>query len=195
MREEHSLKEWRENSRRKILGQIIDGPVHELNNPLTILYGHIYKFALLTKNGPAPSQEKLQEILSGLDESARRIKAVVNKLLAFTRSDLETGPKVCELGDILDQVTDLCRKKFERHKVGLIIKRDSTVLPIQGVSSQLTEIILHLVLHSFEMVKAQSEKWVEIELRTTPHELQMILRDSGKGVAVDRFVMTFPLVR
>ncbi len=71
-----------------ILGELCAGIAHELNNPLAIIKGSVFKSKSVLKRlvgNPNPAFNDTMERLENIDDAATRMTKIVNKVLLFAR--------------------------------------------------------------------------------------------------------------
>lgn len=176
-----------ETSKMATLGEMAGGIAHEINNPLAIIQGlssRLHKILTRNSNGPlepkAPEEafKHLDTIMSTCD----RISQIIKGLRSFSRNADGDPFALTPLKDTLNETIDLCREKF--HLSGIVFKI-STIpdLTINTRSCQISQVLLNLLSNSYDAIKDQKEKWIELGISQVNECLiELSITDSGHGI-------------
>lgn len=163
------------------LGQMVAGVAHEINNPVSFIYGNISYLQEYLKNllnlvqmyqeeYPKPTEEISEEIenidleflksdsiniLNSMKSGASRIKEIVKSLRTFSRLD-EAELKAVDIHESIDSVIMVLHHHFnpKPNKPGItIIKEYTTSLPlVECYSSHLNQVFIHILTNAIDAI-------------------------------------------
>ena len=160
------------------IGELVSGVAHELNNPLTAVYG--YAQVLLEDDLTAGSKEQVRHIYN----HAERCKKIIENLLSFARQDSQTNEKQAgNLNDVVRCSLDLLsyQMKFSAVDVRTSLAPD---LPDAMMDPfQLQQVLINLITNAQHAVtEARGEGWVEIRTRAGDGRVILEVEDNGSGM-------------
>ncbi len=193
------------------LGQLVAGIAHEINNPVSFIYGNLphvseyvrnlmqlanlYKLAL-----PAlPSeirdfedeidlefiQTDLPQMLASMKAGADRIRKIILSLRNFSRLD-EAEKKEADLHEGIDNTLLLLQHQLNG-KIQ-IVKNYDTLPPVECYPSQINQVFMNLFDNAIDALSAslQPDKRLEITTRLIEEskglKVRIAVRDNGPGI-------------
>lgn len=189
------------------LGQLVAGVAHEINNPISFIYGNIVPahqyvqdllslLALYQQHYSPPVaevQQRLDEIeidflskdlpklLDSMRSGADRIRQIVLSLRNFSRLD-ETGVKAVNLHDGIESTIVILTHRLQ----GIRIVRQYGDLPkIECQPAQLNQVFMHLLMNAIEALASPHLINKEITIhsdRISKTEIQIQICDNGLGM-------------
>jgi signal transduction histidine kinase len=157
---------------------------HELRNPLTVIYGGLE--SLVTKSGLSENDKR--EILADAQKETRRLRFLVEDLLALSR--IETKGR-SELGPILLQRE--CRLIFndlkERWRTNITLYVEEGLPPVWGESTYLQQILRNLLDNADKY--SPREKPIELLIRRQQDRVVVSVADHGPGVPAEELRQIF----
>jgi PAS domain S-box-containing protein len=167
------------------LGRFAAGIAHEVNNPLTIVYGQTCKLRKLISQSELQRDEILK-IANHIENMAARIVRIVNGLRAFTREGSTDTFELVPLKTILEDTLSLCRESFKNQKIELLVDPVPAEWMIRARPVQISQVLLNLLNNAFDAIVDERERWLQISVEATDSVLQMNLVDSGGGVPPEK---------
>jgi signal transduction histidine kinase len=164
---------WLDVARAAAAGQLVPGAVHEVNNSLTTILGHVQ--VLL---GRPDLSEDLAERLRILAAEGTRAARMLHALLAVSRPP-GGEPRPCSLAECAGRILDLTRQEL-RHD-GIRVETDFGRCPAVRMDEQdLQLIILALVQRARAALRGQGADAV-LTIRTglAPDGARLQVLDSG----------------
>ena len=163
------------------IGTLTAGFLHEINNPLSSI---MTIGELLRMDYPGPLSDDL------LSE-AQRCRRLVRDLLRLSRQEpVELGS--VDLRPVIDSAVTAVRPELEALKVDLKLEIDPDLPPIQGHADHLRQVVLNLLSNAaFAAGHPRQGGQVEVRLRRSGQELQLIVADNGPGIAPENLDKLF----
>jgi len=166
------------------IGQMVAGVAHEINNPISFIYGNIIPAAqyarelvklihLYQQYYPEPVPEIAQElaevevdfiagdfpkIMASMQEGANRIKQIVLSLRNFSRLD-EKDRKVIDIHEGIESTLVILQHRFQsqpkRQEIQLI-KNYSKLPKVECYPAQLNQVFMNLLVNAIDAVEESS---------------------------------------
>jgi two-component system sensor histidine kinase HydH len=157
------------------LGQLAAGIAHEIRNPLTSINILIHS---LTVNLPPETAHR--EDLKVIEEEIQRINEIVEQFLRFARPAPPLF-KETEIATVFDEILQLLKPQFERHRVSL--NRDfSSLPPITLDTEQMKQVVLNLLLNAVQAMPKGGRLDLGARVLEDNRWMKLSIRDSGIGI-------------
>lgn len=166
------------------LGHLLAGIAHEINNPVSFIYGNIYiargyfkdllrLVELYEQNSPHPPLEIKQladeldleflvkdwyKLMNSMQVGAERICDIVRSLQSFSRRD-ETGRKAIDIHEGIDNTLLLLqhRLRAEGARLEIEVIKDYGSLPlVTCYASQLNQVFMNLLANAIDALENQT---------------------------------------
>jgi PAS domain S-box len=150
---------------------------HELKTPLTSIYGN----AELLENGMVKEEDKKMFYTKMKDESERLI-ALIDDILLLSRLDENAGKSHFESVDlyvVAKETLELLETKINENKIET--KLIGTSCCYFANKSLMTELFYNLIENAVKYNKVGGE--ITIELESDEKEVQIMISDTGVGIA------------
>lgn len=194
------------------LGRLVAGVAHELNNPISFVYGNIHALAryrqrlaryleAVDAQGLPPELEQLRDelrvpkilgdlepLIDGTLEGAERVRDLVQDLRRFSSG--RTGERT--RFDLVHVVETAC------HWVTKEARRDLAVdlnmperLEVKGHPGQLHQVVMNLVQNAVDAVRDAPDPRIEVRGGADAGSVWITVADSGPGIAEDHLTKVF----
>jgi len=186
------------------LGRLVAGVAHELNNPISFVYGNVhaldrYRKRLQTylsaihRGIGEPERERLrselridrmmedlESLIDGTMEGAERVSEIVKSLrsLSFHR---QTEPELFNLTKILDTAVHWATRSGSR-PVGVRSKLPEE-LPVKGHPGQIHQVFVNLVQNAVDAMSKVADPQISIEGRVNGARVEVSVSDNGPGIS------------
>ncbi|MDX1532148.1 MAG: response regulator [Rhodothermales bacterium] len=141
--------------RMEMLGQMAMGIAHDFNNLLTSILGHAELMKGELSGDGAPRPYALLDHLRSMERAASDGASLVRKIQRYIRHEKETRFAPINLTELIDEVVSLTRPYWQneprRQGISVRLKKElAPVPPIQGVETELREVLVNLVLNAVQ---------------------------------------------
>lgn len=163
------------------LGEMAGGVAHEINTPLAVI-GLLAQQLRESVAAGAIDLAALDSRLVRIEGTSQRIARVVRSLLTFSREAEADSPAPALVQSLIDDTLELCRERFKKHGVELIVDEVPANLALSCRAPQISQVLLNLLINAFDAVVDASPKWVRVTVRGLATGVEIAVTDSGAGV-------------
>ncbi|MCL2713067.1 MAG: ATP-binding protein [Alphaproteobacteria bacterium] len=203
---QRAQKQLVEQEKMASLGRLVAGVAHELNNPISFVYGNIhtlmrYRSALVDyleaiHDGPAGREvavlrrrlkiddllEDLEPLLEGTMEGAERISEIVKNLRRLSFSRLGE-PQRLDVGRLIDTaVMWAVRARPTRLELEMNI---APQLCVSGNEGQLHQVIVNLVENAIHAMRDVPAPRLVVSATRQGPRIRIAISDNGSGIAAE----------
>ncbi len=189
------------------LGQLVAGIAHEVNNPVSFIYGnmdHLEEYMKDIKEvlrefrdlkSLNPDEKKrmddlvqetdldfllkdLDKLIKSCKSGAERTKEIVASLRSFSRLD-EAALKEADIHEGIDSTLDILTNLYKNR---INIHKDYGDIPkINCFASQLNQVFMNLLANAAQAIDGKGDVWINTQ--KTDDKVTISIRDSGKGIS------------
>lgn len=164
------------NAKLIALGDLASSLAHQINNPLTVIFGAVKKIQ------KEMTLEEKKQLISRAENSVFRITQIIQKLQrvsihqnVFTHSDVNLYEIVNEN---LNQLSNILNE-YEI-KVNFQMQSDIQLCANEQLISQ---VIQNLLSNSIDAIKHQTDKQINISLQRIKNKILLKIIDNGPGIS------------
>jgi signal transduction histidine kinase len=162
---------------------------HELRTPLTLLLGPT-EAAISTPNGALSGEE-----LAMVHRNELRLLKLVNTLLDFSRIEagrVEASFAPTDLATFTADLASVFRSAVERAGLQLKVDCPSLPQPVYVDRDMWEKIVFNLISNAF---KSTFEGEISVSIRASEGSVELVVRDTGTGIAADQIPHLFERFR
>ena len=194
------------------LGRLVAGVAHELNNPISFVYGNVHTLkrygerlkrylqavhAETDKESIAKLRQELridhilddlESLIAGTLEGAERTRDIVEDLRRFSTSNRDKST-ILDLAKVIETAVQWAKKGSKQElEVKLTLPAG---LRIQGNAGQIHQVILNLVQNALDATAALRNPMLEITAVATAKTVNISFHDNGPGIPHNDLVKVF----
>ncbi len=162
------------------LGEMAAGLAHEVNNPLTIIFGYIR----ILEDELGSTQFDLEQgkkFLGLIKSAADRAAKIVSSLKEFARDGAQDPFEDYPSSEIMSMVLELSQERFKKNAVKLDIEMaDDPVIHCRKL--EISQVILNLLFNSFDAIQELNPKWVKVQIKKESGKILINVIDCGHGL-------------
>ncbi|MBI3270769.1 MAG: response regulator [Planctomycetes bacterium] len=160
-----------------LLGQLMAGIAHELNNPLASVIGYA---SLLRRQS---TDEAVLRQIAAIDEGAIRCREIVRGLLGFARKHASERAPVVML-EMIQRTLALLRYQMRVNNVSVEVLIPADFPTVEADEYQLQQVFLNLIVNAYQaVVDARGSGHVWVRGLRRPGEVEVRVEDDGPGLA------------
>lgn len=193
------------------LGRLVAGVAHELNNPISFVYGNVHVLDRYRKTladyfaeeerldagegGELRRKYRVDSILADLEpliegtlEGAKRISEIVKNLRRISFNRTQEAHRI-DVERILTTATQWAARAKKNHA-----KIDVEVAPglvVWGNEGQIHQIVVNLIDNALDAVRGRKHQQIEVRAALSGGEVEIVVADNGAGIADAAFDKMF----
>lgn len=166
------------SARTRVLGEVVAGVAHELNNLLTVALGQSEMLRRHAGGLPTAVVTGLERIRQSCEAAVR----VVQNALSTARQPNDERVLLA-LSEVVDRITELKRYDLRRDQIAIRSRFAPDVRPVIGVPFQLQQVILNLVTNAQQALQQRPDpRGIELVGFQNAGEVVVEVRDNGPGI-------------
>jgi two-component system sensor histidine kinase HupT/HoxJ len=193
------------------LGRLVAGVAHELNNPISFVYGNVHVLDRYRKNLSDYFEEEsrldasdgaelrrkyridkivsdLEPLIEGTLEGAKRISEIVKNLRRISFNRAHEAQRI-DVERIVTTATQwAARAKNNQAKVDIAVEPG---LAVWGNEGQIHQIVVNLIDNAIDAVCGRKAPHIEVRAGVVGGEVEIVVADNGAGIAEVAFDKMF----
>ncbi len=157
------------------LGEMTAGIAHEVGNPLA----SILLFSEVAMKGDVSRQTKKD--LKSINNEARRAGKLMKDLLAYSRK-LEPRKRRVNIHDVIEKVIEMRLYQLKVSDINMTTDLFDGPLFVKGNSSQLTQVLINLILNAEEAIRESEGGNIGITTKVEGEWATVSVTDDGPGI-------------
>lgn len=176
------------SDRLRALGTLTAGIAHELRNPLGILLLEVEDLRSVAKGAPDAMKPELLRGMENLESEVRRLSALTDQFLAYSRPEAAGDAAPLELGEATEHLVKLYRHGLDadRRRVEIIVPKQPVVAAF--TEDALRQVLLNLLRNADECFGDRSGM---IRVTVEDHPPRITVEDDGPGMTAEVAAQVF----
>lgn len=162
------------------LGKIAANISNEINTPLFTISSKAENTIKGIQEG-LYSSEKVLGNLEKIKETSLRMGHIIQGIHTISRNADQVEKVEVSIDKLLKEVLEIYDEKYTEEiiPICLEVEEDKT---LRCHSYQIVQVLSNLVSNARDAIKDNQEKWIKIEVRNTPQNILIFVKDSGDGL-------------
>jgi signal transduction histidine kinase len=193
---EVKTRELVKKERQAIVGQMVQGIVHNLRGPVTVVHVRAEiacetarKLLEISKDDPDNFRKLAEKVIHNLDsllEAVDRTDLLIDSLLAKGRQEAAGERQRLNLNDIIAQEIKFLDADMDlKHRVKKYLDLDPSIPDLYGTYSDFSQVTYNLIKNASEAMKNSQKKELRISTRHDNENIYIIFQDTGSGISPD----------
>lgn len=159
-----------------LMGQVVAGIAHELNNPLTIVIGNIQLMMMRELN------DKNVQSLTRIKDGADRASKIVKNLLTFARQE-KPERKPTDINVVLKKALELRQYELKVSNIEVSTELAADLQETMTDPHQLQQVFLNLIVNAEQaMIDAHGKGLLRLRTRSETGKILVFFSDDGPGI-------------
>lgn len=168
-----------------LLGNLISGIAHELNNPLTGILGFS---ELLLKAEMSKDDQKLVEFIH---KEGWRCKGIIEDFLSFARKS-EPSWEYVSINDIINKAISLWKYQTKKKRIEIILRLDKDLPPTLGLPQRLQQAFLNILVNAYQAMEDSGKKMkIMVSSACRDEVIHIRFKDNGLGISPENLDKIF----
>lgn len=178
------IRELNHHQRLQLMGTLTSSIAHEFNNLLTPIMG----YSLMALEKLDPEEEELYDSLVEVYNASKEAKTLITRLNDLSRKQSDSSFRQVSLDEIVSHAMKVAAPAKPK-PVQLQISLNCWGQQIRGNYIQLSQLVLNLVLNSFQAMESGGQ--LRIETNFDEHWAYLRVSDTGCGIAREHMSKIF----
>ena len=182
---EQQRSQIEEKARLSLIGEMAGGIAHEINNPLTIVYGYASILKKLSANAEI-NTTRVQRIAGKIEQTAERISRVINGLMNLSREPEPHQRGAFDVDKVVRDTIAISNERFASKRIQVHVDYPITRLRTICHRRDLGQILLNLLNNSQYALRSVENPWIKIGIAATScGTVCLTVTDNGHGIPSD----------
>jgi signal transduction histidine kinase len=170
------------------LGVISAGIAHEINNPLTIIKGHLKSFENLLQKNEYLTRANVEPGLEKIYRNMDRIVKIVKHVREFSRQSEHQEAASVEVRKLIETSLDLFEDPFQQSKIRVETNFPDKELFVLGDFGRLEQVLVNILANAKDAIVAKpatSGGHIHVRLEENDGRIRLSIADDGIGLKED----------
>jgi two-component system NtrC family sensor kinase len=168
-----------------VVGQLVSGVAHELNNPLAGVLG----YSQLLQRMDLP--EEIRRALDKIESEAERCRRIVQNLLIFARKN-KPQKRLVDVNSVLESVLELKTYQFKVDNIRVEREMERGIPRTLADASQLQQVFMNIIHNAQQAVgEHRGSGCIRVRTRAVEGRIRVEIADSGPGISPENLTRIF----
>ncbi|MBI5280640.1 MAG: HAMP domain-containing histidine kinase [Candidatus Solibacter usitatus] len=172
-----------------LIGRLTAGIAHEINNPAAVVLTRVARM-LLESEERGYSADLKQDLVT-LQNHARRVAGVVQKMLTYSRPDA-SGFSPLNINEVIQQSMPLIEHRLKNRQLTLNLNLLQRLPRIYGNANRLEEVFVNLLTNAIDASSPGGQIYIVSTITGGPDKaVQVFVSDGGEGISPENLDKIF----
>jgi len=157
------------------VGRLAASLAHEINNPLQAIQNSLH-----LSLHPSLDAPKRRQFLEMMQKEVNRLVQIVRRMLDFYRPS--SAMQSVNVNEPLEDALAIAGKRLQQAKIEIVSRLAPALPPVQGVSNQLTQVFLNIIINAVDAMGEGGTLWIGTANHAERAQVVVAIRDSGPGI-------------
>jgi len=169
------------SSKMASLGELVAGISHEINNPVTVIYGLSDE---LQRRADELTSEEIKKTAVRISKTATRISSIVKTLLRFSRNVTNDPKELHSVKELINDAVVLVQDQFRQANIFLEVEPVDLNIFVHCRPIQISQVILNLLNNASDALEFSSVRWIRLQVKQVAATVYISVTDSGPGISL-----------
>ncbi|MFG1483461.1 ATP-binding protein [Halobacteriovorax sp. HFRX-2_2] len=170
-----------QNERLASIGILAAGIGHEINNPLTIILGHLKS---LKKRMGEKNVKELLEKVEKSEVAAQRIEKIVSGLRKFSRQAQDEEPTDFSVVSVFEDTVSMLKDFYDKDNIHLNLYMNvNEKALIKGERGKFQQVLINLISNARDAVEGKDNGKVNVIVKENNERITFKIEDNGHGIS------------
>lgn len=166
------------------IGKYASQIVHNLKNPLQVLFGTLGLSKTLLNDVHQLDPDRLIKYIDMAHDSAKNLQQIVAGILMHARDDIHQKPMAININEIIRHELDFFNiNRTFKDQIEKKVELDEHLPDVLGHSVQIKQIVDNLIRNAVDAMEASTPKQLKINTFSRGRDVVLIIADSGQGIS------------
>jgi len=174
------------------LGVLSSGIAHQINNPLGIILGNTQMLLRkLEQDSGALNSEDIQELLTAVEENAKRCSRIVDSLLQFGRRKTPQFQKT-DIAAVLNRALEFTSSHLSEKGIEVVKDFNSSLYSLAD-PVQLEQVFINIIINSEQSLEKSGQIRIKSDIKNYNSRkfIFITFHDNGRGISDDNLSKIF----
>ena len=164
------------------LGEMASGMAHEINSPIQSI--NLVAQRVQQQLDKNMSTDEINSSMEKITDSVSKVSEIINSLRKVSRDSTNDEFTNTSIKDLIQDTTNMTEERFKVNNVNFetnyLNLSENTLIQCQHL--QISQILINLVNNAYDAISKLDDKWIKINIKKIPANIQITVTDSGVGI-------------